>query len=82
MCRLEYRCVGSGHYIKHLVRSFKKWACNVVNEGQICGQTRKNHLDPYKNTSNFLENQYFFDRKKVLESSGSALSGSALSDLF
>ena len=39
----------------------------VVNEGQICGRTRKNHLDPYKIASIFLQNQYFLDRKKVLK---------------
>ena len=54
----------------------------VVNEGQICGRTRKNHPDRYKIVSNFLDNQYFFDRKKVLKSLGFALSGSAVSELF
>ena len=33
------------------------------NYGQPC----KNRPDRYKNTSNFLQNQYFLDRKKVLE---------------
>ena len=54
----------------------------VVNEGPICGRARKKHPDPYKNVSNFLENQYFFNRKKVLETSGFALSVRAVSGLF